>query len=123
VEERRAGLAFARNAGLEILTGDFAAFIDDDVIVGEHWLDAVHGSLSSDSEVVAVSGPILPLELETRGQVLLEQFGAFSKGFTRRRYILGMTDPPPLFPYAPARVRASRINVALFTVSGRTPRI
>jgi hypothetical protein len=60
---------------LEILTGDFAAFIDDDIIVGEHWLDAVHGSLSSDSEVVAVSGPILPLELETRGQVLLEDDG------------------------------------------------
>jgi GT2 family glycosyltransferase len=41
VLEKRQGLSCARNRGTEEAHGDIVAFLDDDVIVGDHWLTAL----------------------------------------------------------------------------------
>jgi O-antigen biosynthesis protein len=76
------------------------AFIDDDVIVDEAWVRVVRAAFARSPSVDCVTGLILPCELETPTQVLVERFASFGKGFTQRTYSL--EDPPldqPLFPY------------------------
>lgn len=38
--EEKQGLSHARNKGISSATGEYIIFIDDDILVGEHWLDA-----------------------------------------------------------------------------------
>ncbi|MBV9195542.1 MAG: glycosyltransferase [Solirubrobacterales bacterium] len=100
VEEPTPGLSRARNAGLAAATGSIVAFIDDDVVVDDRWLEALRSAFAAHPEAACVTGRIEPLELSTRAQSLLEQYAAFGKGLTPRVYRLDA--PPediPLFPY------------------------
>lgn len=101
VAEPRKGGSVARNRGLaEAANADYVAFTDDDVVVDPHWL---HYLLSpfSDGAVTAVTGMVLPLELETPAQKQFEQYGGFSKGMRCRSYDLhsGRADDRLLYPY------------------------
>ena len=49
----------ARNAGIEVATGDAVALIDYDNRIGEEWLDAVRTGLA---DADAVTGPVTPNE-------------------------------------------------------------
>jgi len=49
----------ARNAGIEIATGDAVALVDYDNRIGEGWLDAVRAGLA---DADAVTGPVTPIE-------------------------------------------------------------
>ena len=100
VEEPTPGLSRARNAGLGAATGTVVAFVDDDVVVDDRWLQALRDAFAAYPDAACVNGQIEPLELGTRAQSLLEQYAAYGKGQTRRVYRL--TAPPddiPLFPY------------------------
>ncbi|HEV2973939.1 MAG TPA: glycosyltransferase [Solirubrobacteraceae bacterium] len=100
VEERRPGLACARNTGLRAARGELVAFTDDDVIVDPAWAPAIRAAFTATPEVDCVTGLILPLELETSTQLLVERFAGYGKGFVARIYSL--EEPPrdqPLFPY------------------------
>ena len=46
VQEPRIGLSYARNRGIEEAAGDVVSFIDDDVILDQGWLAAVHEAFS-----------------------------------------------------------------------------
>ena len=51
--------------------------------------------------VGCVTGLILPMEIETPAQALLEEYGGFAKGFERRIYDLGRYRPAiPTFPFS-----------------------
>lgn len=82
LEEKRPGLSYARNAGLAVAGGEIAVAIDDDVTVPQGWLERLLAPFAR-AEVSAVTGHVLPLELETTAQCRFEAYGGLGKGFTR----------------------------------------
>jgi len=54
----------ARNAGIEVATGDAIALVDYDNRIGAGWLDAVRAGLA---DADAVTGPVTPTERGTDG--------------------------------------------------------
>jgi GT2 family glycosyltransferase len=110
VEEPRAGLSYARNAGLAHATGELVVFTDDDVIVDPGWLRAIAAAFAGGAG--CVTGLIMPLAIDTPAQALFEQFAGFGKGFARRTFRLAEANGDPLFPYA-AGSFGSGANTAL----------
>jgi GT2 family glycosyltransferase len=86
VHEPRPGLDWARNRAILECRGDILAFTDDDVIVDPHWITSLVHVFLADPEVMAVTGLVVPHELETDAQRLFEQYGGFGRGFARRWY-------------------------------------
>ena len=79
------GLDHARNRGIACATGEVLAFTDDDVLVDPRWSSVIAATFASDPSVVAVTGIVLPAELETDAQVLFERYRSFARGFRRKR--------------------------------------
>ena len=101
VEEPRRGVSHARNRGALAAANEIVAFTDDDVVCDPDWVAALARGFASPSRPGVVSGLILPMEMETAGQILVEQFAGFGKGFVPASYSLER--PPaddPLFPFA-----------------------
>lgn len=85
VLEPRIGLDAARNAALREARGMIIAFADDDVVVRPNWIRALRRGFD-DPKVLAVTGLVLPAELETESQVLFEEFWSFNRGYRARVY-------------------------------------
>jgi GT2 family glycosyltransferase len=83
--EPRAGLSYARNAGVAIASGEIVVATDDDVTVPDGWLERLVAPFAR-PEVMAVTGPVLPIELETRAQRRFEAYGGLGRGFQRREF-------------------------------------
>lgn len=83
VQEPRQGLAYARNAGFLAAKGDILVCTDDDVTTPAGWLETLVAPFAA-PDVVAVTGNILPLELETPAQLLFEASGGLGRGFRPR---------------------------------------
>jgi GT2 family glycosyltransferase len=99
VEETHRGLSAARNAGLWSAHGDVVAFTDDDVIVERGWVGWLARSFAAVPDAACVTGLIVPGDLNTHAQVLMEQFAGFGKGYERR--VHRISEPSsPIFPYA-----------------------
>jgi len=112
VREPVRGLASAHNRGLAEAQGSVIAFTDDDVIADRDWLAAVAEGFDAGPDVGCVTGLIVPAELETRAQVLLESTGAFAKGFTRRHHHADRARvEDPLYPFTAGRL-GSGANMA-----------
>jgi glycosyltransferase involved in cell wall biosynthesis len=78
--EPRPGVSRARNAGARATGGQIVAFLDDDVIADQHWLAEVARGFRVAPDVAAVTGPILPVALDTSAQDWFEQAGGHVKG-------------------------------------------
>lgn len=114
VREPQPGLAIAHNRGLEEVHAPLVAFTDDDVEVDRHWLTHLVRGFDLAPDVACVTGMILPAEMETEAQYLIEQYG-YGKGFTRRVYDMGENRPQnALYPYT-AGVFGSGANMAFRT--------
>lgn len=85
VREPRPGLDWARNRAIAEARGEILAYTDDDVVVDPRWLTALAEAFA-DPSVAAVTGLVVPYELETQSQQLFERYGGFGRGFERRWY-------------------------------------
>jgi glycosyltransferase involved in cell wall biosynthesis len=83
VRETRTGLDIARNTGALRANGDIIAYTDDDVELHPRWLERLVGAFDDD-HVWAVTGLVLPAELETEAQCIFEGHWGFARGFARR---------------------------------------
>lgn len=105
VREDRRGLAAAHNRGLLEAQGAIVAFTDDDVIVDKRWLREIADAFRAADDVACVTGLIMPAELQTQPQVILEAQGNFGKGFRQRVFDLGAHRPAePLFPFTAGKM-------------------
>jgi len=92
VREDRPGLNWARTRGALTATTEIVIYTDDDVVVDPGWVDAMLEPFSH-SRVAAVTGLVMPLEMETEAQELFEQYGGFGRGFKRRVFDYTMMAP------------------------------
>ena len=76
IRERRPGISAARNRGLAAATGEIVAFTDDDVEVDPRWLRALGERFARQPELAAVTGLVIPAELETAAQIWFERSGS-----------------------------------------------
>jgi glycosyltransferase involved in cell wall biosynthesis len=83
VEERRRGLAYARNSGVVASSGDIVVATDDDVTMPPGWLDRLVAPFAQ-PDVMVVTGNIVPRELATTAQRLFEAYGGLGRGSDRR---------------------------------------
>lgn len=84
--EPKAGLDFARNAGLRNGSGDLIAYLDDDVVVDRNWLDGLATAWRSCPHAGGFTGLVLPLRLDTEAQIYFEAKGGFGRGFSRKEF-------------------------------------
>lgn len=84
VQEPRPGLSWARNRAILEAQGELIAFTDDDVVVDPSWIRALAQVFVENSDVMAVTGLVVPLELETEAQHLFEQRRGFGRGFVSK---------------------------------------
>jgi GT2 family glycosyltransferase len=81
VKEPQPGLSAARNRGIRESKGSILAFTDDDVIVHPHWTARLQQAFS-EPQIMAVTGLVLPTQLETESQFIFEKgFGGFGQGY------------------------------------------
>lgn len=80
VSEPRVGGSYGRNSAFCASTGDIVVTVDDDVTVPPDWLERLLAPMAR-PEVLAVTGNVLPRELETEAQRLYEDlFGGLGEG-------------------------------------------
>jgi glycosyltransferase involved in cell wall biosynthesis len=85
VREDRPGLDIARNAGARAARGDIVAYTDDDVILHPRWLERLADAFDA-PDIMAVTGLVLPAELETAPQRLFETYWGFGRGYRRKDF-------------------------------------
>jgi glycosyltransferase involved in cell wall biosynthesis len=86
IREPRPGLDWARNRAVLESRGEVIAFTDDDASVDRGWARAIAAAFNREPSAMAVTGLVLPDELDTDAQLLFEQYGGFGRG-VRRRYV------------------------------------
>lgn len=102
--EPRVGLSWARNCALSAASDGITAFIDDDETADPWWLAEIARGFFEHPEAEAVSGIMLPAELETSAQVRFEQYGGHHKhrGFAAATFSpTTVSDQHPMYPLPP----------------------
>lgn len=85
VREDRPGLDIARNTGATHARSDIVVYTDDDVVLHPNWLQQMVRAFDQD-HVWAVTGLVLPAELETESQCIFERHWGFGRGFARKDF-------------------------------------
>jgi len=78
--EKRKGLDIARNTGARYATHNIIAYTDDDVVLPLNWVKTMKQCFN-DPLTMAVTGMVLPLEIETNAQFIFEKEWSFNKGY------------------------------------------
>ena len=92
VLEPRKGLNWARSLGARVARNEILIYADDDTVVDPHWIDSMLQPFTA-SHVGAVTGLVMPAELETPAQEEFEHRNGFGRGFERRAHSVQTTEP------------------------------
>lgn len=84
VVEASPGLDRARNRAITSSRAEIIAFTDDDVSVDAGWVEAIGRIFAGEPDVDAVTGLVVPDEMDVEAQRLFEEYGGFGRGFDRR---------------------------------------
>ncbi|MCG6496115.1 glycosyltransferase family 2 protein [Kitasatospora sp. A2-31] len=103
VREPLPGLSRARNRGLAAARGDVCAFTDDDAIADSRWVAALAEAFQSDDRIGCVTGLVLPAELDTEAQFVLEEYCGPGRGFAARSWSLREPLADPLVQFSTGR--------------------
>jgi GT2 family glycosyltransferase len=79
VSERRAGVSYARNAGVAASGAEIVVTVDDDVTAPPGWLEKLLAPFAR-GDVMIVTGNVLPLEPESEASRLFEAYGGLGRG-------------------------------------------
>jgi glycosyltransferase involved in cell wall biosynthesis len=104
VVEPRPGLSRARNRSIDVSDSEIIAWIDDDEECDPWWAAELARGFVEHPHADAVSGMILPAEIETPAQLWFERYGGHSKGrdFTPAVFSWrSRTSQSPLYPLPP----------------------
>lgn len=101
--ESRKGVSVARNTGARESSGEFIAFIDENISVEPGWFDAVAEEFVADPGVGCVTAMVLPASLETDAEVLFERLKGYSHTVRRQRLDRETVREDPLYPLSMAR--------------------
>ncbi|MFQ3319873.1 MAG: glycosyltransferase involved in cell wall biosynthesis, partial [Natronomonas sp.] len=82
--DENVGLSASRNNALEYATGDVIAFIDDDAVADEEWIEELVAAYE-EQDALAVGGQMTPIWVAGKPEFLPEEFywliGVTHKGF------------------------------------------
>ena len=92
LRQPRSGVNWARSLGAQAARGEIVAYTDDDAKVDAGWLEAILEPFS-DPDVAAVTGLVVPYELEAESQELFEQHQSFVRGFARQDFTAAIIPP------------------------------
>jgi glycosyltransferase involved in cell wall biosynthesis len=115
VVEPRLGLSRARNRGLQLVTTDFIAYIDDDETTDPNWIRRLKEGFAHESNPAAVCGIIVPAELDYEAQVRVEQYGGLNKGRDLTPEVLKAGTPSVTSPLYPLPAFGAGGNMAFRT--------
>ena len=110
IVEPRPGLSWARNRAIDEAGTDVIAWIDDDEECDTWWVSEVSRGFVEHPQADAVSGMVVPAELETPAQWWFEAYGGHSKS---RAFTPNIFSPDtwaqqsPLYPLPPFGVGAN----------------
>ena len=104
VAEPRPGLSWARNRAIEASDGEIVAYVDDDAVCDRWWAAELARGFVEVPDAGAVTGVIIPSELETQSQAQVEQYCGVRRG---RGFASAVFSPAtahlqsPLYPLPP----------------------
>lgn len=104
VTESRPGLSWARNKGLEAATSEVIAWVDDDEVCDRWWAAEIGRAFVEVPEAGAVTGIVVPAELQTEPQIWFEQYSGVSRGRGFARAVFSPAtarQQSPLYPLPP----------------------
>lgn len=94
VFEPKQGLSVARNTGIEVSTGAFIAFLDDDAIPAVGWVTSIIEGFNKNTDAAAIGGIIDPDFETARPQWLVKElerpYGIVDLGNQMRQYPSGL---------------------------------
>jgi glycosyltransferase involved in cell wall biosynthesis len=82
--DENVGLLESRNTGVELASGDVVAFIDDDAVADEYWVEELVAAYE-EHDVEAVGGKMTPIWVAGKPEFLPEEF-FFLIGVTHRGF-------------------------------------
>jgi len=101
VKEPRIGLNIARNTGIQNATLPIIAYVDDDVIVHPLWVYRIYEAFLNPN-IAATTGLVIAAKLETKAQLIFEQYWSFNRGyidkiFDSKFFDSTLTSGPPVW--------------------------